>query len=192
MCWKFIERYCKKKRKKKEIEGKEGREDFPWKIGEARFIHEDQSRNIRCRGIRGTRSIILSRIIGSLSESRNIQTSGSPVFSRGLLVNYPRKIILPVSWRAKIFYYVLRNATLVSRFNLLHICIRTRFLKRERERERERFLTVWVIERNFRSKRRKLFVIEEGKKKKEKNGKDRGRIIFASTKFFFICATRPS
>ena len=42
------------------------------------------------------------------------------------------------------------------------------FLKRERERERERFLTVWVIERNFRSKRRKLFVIEEGKKKKKK------------------------
>lgn len=26
---------------------------------------------------------------------------------------------------------------------------------------------MWVIERNFRSKRRKLFVIEEGKKKKK-------------------------
>lgn len=190
MCWKFIERYCKKKRKKKEIEGKEGREDFPWKIGEARFIHEDQSRSIRCRGIRGTRSIILSRIIGSLSESRNIQTSGSPVFSRGLLVNYPRKIILPVSWRAKIFYYVLRNATLISRFNLLHICIRTRFLKRERERE----ISNRVGHREEFSFEEEKIIRYRGrlKKKKEKNGKDRGRIIFASTKFFFICATRPS
>lgn len=46
----------------------------------ARFIHEDQSRNIRCRGIRGTRSIILSRIIGSLPRAEISRRVDLPCF----------------------------------------------------------------------------------------------------------------
>lgn len=49
----------------------------------ARFIHEDQSRNIRCRGIRGTRSIILSRIIGSLPRAEISRRVDLPCFHEG-------------------------------------------------------------------------------------------------------------